>query len=208
MKTVLTLEPWWPGRGVTKKLFGRKVCAGANVIEVTKGSDSIEGGLQKLVAALAANPDGETIVFGYSRGAQIVGRWLARYADAPDAPDPGRLSFLLCGNPERRYGGVPWMVKDRTRNDSRYRVTDIKLQYDSWCDWPAHSSGTAGAMARSTLLGFTVHMLGYLVADLDDAGRTSYAENTTTYVMVPHDVPRPWRWARTAIERSYDRPER
>jgi pimeloyl-ACP methyl ester carboxylesterase len=155
MTTVLTLEPWWPGRGVTKKLFERKVCAAATVVEVTKGPDSIDDGLQELVDALAANQDDEVIVFGYSRGAQIIGRWLARYADAPDAPDPDRVTFLCCGNPERKYGGVPWMAKDRTRNDSRFRVTDVKLQYDSWCDWPAQTAGIAAVMAGSTLLGVT-----------------------------------------------------
>jgi pimeloyl-ACP methyl ester carboxylesterase len=208
MTTVLTLEPWWPGRGVTKKLFERKVCAAATVVEVTKGPDSIDDGLQELVDALAANQDDEVIVFGYSRGAQIIGRWLARYADAPDAPDPDRVTFLCCGNPERKFGGVPWMAKDRTRNDSRFRVTDVKLQYDSWCDWPAQTAGIAGVMARSTLLGVTVHLVGYLGADLDDLGRKTYTENTTTYVMIPHDIPRPWRGARTWIEAAYDRPEK
>ena len=57
MTTVLTLEPWWPGHGVTKKLFERKVCAAATVVEVTKGPDSIDGGLQELVDTLAANQD-------------------------------------------------------------------------------------------------------------------------------------------------------
>ena len=92
------------------------------------------------------------------------------------------------------------MAKDRTRNDSRFRVTDVKLQYDSWCDWPAQTAGIAGMMARSTLLGVTVH--------LHDPGRKTYTENTTTYVMIPHDIPLPWRWARTSIEAAYDRPEK
>ncbi len=207
MTTVLALEPWWPGRGVTKKLFGGKVCAGATVVEVTEGPDSIGDGVQQLLDALAAHRDDEVIVFGYSRGAQIIGRWLARYADAADAPDPDRVSFLCCGNPERKYGGVPWMVKNHTRNDSAFRVTDIKVQYDSWCDWPAQSTGAAAVMAWSTLLGVTVHLVGYLGANLDHPGRRSYTENTTTYVMVPHDIPRPFRWARASIESAYARPE-
>jgi hypothetical protein len=44
--------------------------------------------------------------------------------------------------------------------------------------------------------------------NLDDPGRKTYTENTTTYVMIPQDIPRPWRWARTSIEAAYDRPER
>ena len=133
------------------------------------------------------------------------------HADYPDAPPADDLSFLFIGNPLRKYGGfivgrpeVDGVTGVPTRNDSRYAVTDIALQYDGWADAP---TGPGALAALNAVEGkFARHSRGYFTADGDDPNRKTYQENTTTYVLLPAPpvIPAP----QADIEVSYSRPER
>lgn len=214
--TVLTLEPLdYNAFGNTMvRQFGGSVTAGKNVIAVrypaSLAAHSIERGVAALDDLLRSTP-GDLLVFAHSQGAQVVSRWLRGNAAAPSAPDPERISFLLIGNLLRKYGGSGIGTKEVDRkialptpSDTRYRVVDVKLQYDGWADKPSKPALFANLNAFKGR--FAIHSLGYRKADLNDPRRTQYQENTTRYVMLPHApaVKVPQRW----IERSYDRPER
>lgn len=78
-------------------------------------------------------------VRGFSEGAQVASLWLKRYATAPDAPPADRLSFLLYGNPQRRFGA------DLTRKysaggklfatpETQYAVRDVARISDKWAN--------------------------------------------------------------------------
>ena len=90
-------------------------------------------GATRLDEAIRAT-GGDKIVLGYSQGAQVVGTWLRRFAHLPDAPDPARLSFVLIGNPERKYGQQPWTVK-QTPDTTQYTVRDVARVHDNWADY-------------------------------------------------------------------------
>lgn len=213
--TVLTLEPLdfnLGGNTLVSELRGVPV-AGHPVIKVdypaSLARDSIDLGVSALDALIHSTP-GPKLVFGHSQGAQVASRWLRAHADDSDAPPAEELSFLFIGNPLRKYGGfivgrpeVGGAIGVPTRNDTRYAVTDITLQYDGWADYP---TGPGELAARNALQGkFARHSRGYFDADADDPNRKTYQENTTTYVLLPAppviDAPQ------ADIEASYSRPE-
>lgn len=76
---------------------------------------------------------GPKVVFGYSQGAQIAGEWLRRMGKICPV-QPSELSFLLIGNPERRYGKQPW-TKKVTPDDTPYGVRDVARRHDNWADY-------------------------------------------------------------------------
>lgn len=214
--TVLTLEPLdfnLGGNTLIWELQG-KPCAGRPVVKVdypaSLARDSIDNGVSALDALIDATP-GPKLVFGHSQGAQVASRWLRTHAGDPDAPPAEELSFLLIGNPLRKYGGfiigkpeVGGAIGLPTPNDTRYSVTDIALQYDGWADTPTKPGALA---ALNALEGqFARHSRGYFSADPDDPNRKTYQENTTTYVLLP--APPLISGAQSDIEASYSRPER
>lgn len=220
--TVLTVEPLggnWVG-GTMPLNFGGAVTNGKTVVPVrypaSMSKSSIYDGVVALDRTIKATT-GTLLVFAHSQGAQVVSRWLRTLATDPSAPDPARVSFLLIGNPLRRYGGYgvgrPEFDGRKglpTPNDSPYAVTDCKLQYDGWADHPTKSGIWAALNAGADRYGINgnraIHAMGYRTANLDDPGRTTYTEGTTQYVMIPH---RPLIVApRRLIESSYNRPER
>ncbi len=146
----------------------------------------------------------------------MVSRWLRTHTAGPDAPDPALVSFLLIGNPLRKYGGagvgrpeVDGQPGLPTPNDTPYRVFDVKLQYDGWADTPNLPGRWAVANAKQDRFGINfnraIHAMGYRTANLEDPGRKTYTEGTTEYILLPHDplLPVPQEW----IESAYDRPE-
>jgi hypothetical protein len=222
VQTVLTIEPLdfnLLGNTMVRN-FGGAITAGRRVVRVEYPASldprSIDRGVEALDQCLHTTP-GRVLVFAHSQGAQVVSRWLRVHAADSGAPDPGRVSFLLIGNPLRKYGGagigqpeVDGSPGLPTPNDTRYRVTDVKLQYDGWADAPSMPGELADANARQDRFGINgksaIHALGYRTADLDNPDRKTYAEGTTEYVMLPHKpllplVPEQW------IEASYSRPE-
>jgi hypothetical protein len=220
--TVLTIEPLtFNLMGNTmERAFGGAVCRDRKVVPVKYPASlrrrSIDKGVESLNGCLHSTP-GPLLTFAHSQGAQVVSRWLRQHAGDPDAPDPARVSFLLIGNPLRKYGGagigrreVDGSTGEPTPNNTRYRVVDVTLQYDGWADAPTRPGFWAAANARQDRFGINfsraIHAMGYRTADLDDPARKTYTEGTTQYVMLPHRplLPVPRRW----IEAGYNRPER
>lgn len=219
MTTVLTVEPLAGNLlgGTMNKNFGGQVTAGNTVVAVkypaSMSASSIDQGVSALHAAIRLTV-GPMLVFAHSQGAQVVSRWLRRQ-ETPVETD--RLSFLLIGNPLRKYGGHGVGAKEfggqtglPTPNDSPYRVTDVTLQYDGWSDAPALPGVWAKLNAQQDRFGINgaraIHAMGYRTANLEDPKRKRHREATTEYVLLPHKplLPFPTAW----IEKSYLRPER
>jgi hypothetical protein len=199
--------------------FGDSVCRDRLVVAVdypaSLNRHSIDTGVESLDRCLHATP-GRLLTFAHSQGAQVVSRWLRTHTAGPDAPDPALVSFLLIGNPLRKYGGagvgrpeVDGQPGLPTPNDTPYRVFDVKLQYDGWADTPNLPGRWAVANAKQDRFGINfnraIHAMGYRTANLEDPGRKTYTEGTTEYILLPHDplLPVPQEW----IESAYDRPE-
>lgn len=216
MTTVLTLEPLdfnLFGNSLKFELRG-KPCYKRDVKKIdypaSFAAKSIDLGVAALDKALH-EVEGEKLVFAHSQGAQVVSRWLRNNGKSPSAPSPKDVSFLLIGNPLRKYGGyiigrpeVGGEIGKPTPNDTPYLVMDVKMQYDGWADVPdkpgvlAQLNAANGRNKR--------HCYGYLMADLDDPARKVHQEGTTMYVMIPG---KPTILApQSVIEKSYDRPER
>lgn len=170
--------------------------------------------LDKLIKATA----GDVLVFAHSQGAQVVSRWLRTRGAATEAgrPSTSRVSFLLIGNPLRKYGGYgvgrpefDGKIGVATPTNSGYPCTDYTLQYDGWSDSPTRAGMWAAANSNQDRYGINgaraIHAWGYRTASLTASGRKTYTENGTTFVLAPHApllrVPRSW------IERGYARPE-
>jgi hypothetical protein len=216
--TVLTLEPLdFNVLGNTLRLQLRGApCRGRAVTKVDYPASfqatSIDLGLQALREALTG-VTGPKLVFAHSQGAQVCSRWLREHAADPDAPPPSELSFLLIGNPLRKYGGyivgrpeVGGRTGLPTPNDTPYAVTDLKLQYDGWADWPGDTASLPAKWNARTGQNKR-HCYGYLSADPADPTRLVHRENTTSYVMIPAR-PTVALLSQTVIEKSYARPER
>jgi hypothetical protein len=125
-------------------------------------------------------------VAGHSLGSVIIGRWLENHADDVDAPDPADVRFVQCGNPERKYGGV-FKEFHTTPTDTGYTVTDIRVQYDGFADWPDTLGGIAVANAVLGLV--TNHAIGYLGANPNNPKNLKHVEGGTTFVLIPAAPP-------------------
>lgn len=212
MTTVLTLEPLdFQALGDTLTLQLKGVpCHGNTVVKVDYPASfqatSIDQGVAALDQQLHAIA-GPKLVFAHSQGAQVVSRWLRKNISVP------QVAFLLIGNPLRKYGGyiigrpeVGGQTGLPTPNDTHYPVTDVKMQYDGWADWPGDN---AGALAKwnATVGKNSRHCYGYLTADMNDPGRKVYVEGSTTYVMLPGKPNVPFI-PQSLIEKAYSRPEK
>jgi len=217
MVTVLTLEPLdfnFVGNTMMHNLQGEPV-AGNSVVQVMYPASFANQSIPKGVAALDAlvkKIPGPKLVYGHSQGAQVASRWLREHANDFDAPPESLLSFLLIGNPLRKYGGyiidrpeVGGEIGKPTVNDTQYRVTDVKMQYDGWADVPDRS--TFWANWNASVGRGDRHCFGYRNADLHDPNRKIHVEHTTMYVMLP-GKPTVKVIPQAKIEEAYSRPER
>ena len=139
------------------------------------GQRSIAQDAEALHDALLATP-GPKVVLGYSRGAQVAGAWLRRYGTGY-GPPPEELSFLLIGNPERRYGKPPW-VKHYTPDWTSYRVRDVARTDDGWCNWD-------GSLRRSIGMLGSVHLQYWNTDPFGPDAVTVRSTATTDYVVAP-----------------------
>lgn len=142
------------------------------------GTGSIAVGCDNLNRLIRATP-GPKIVLGYSQGAQVCGAWLRRYAARADAPSPDELSFILIGNPERKYGQQPWTAKT-TPDWTQYAVRDVARRNDNWADW--HGSATDN---RFRAMFGKIHTNYWQTDIYDPAAEVVKVVGNTTYVIVP-----------------------
>lgn len=140
-------------------------------------------GLRALRSAIKSST-GETIVMGYSQGALIAADWIEQNAGRAGGPSPENLSFVLLGNPLRKYGGVrPAYDIEPPTPESDYHITDIALEYDGAADFPDNPFNLL-ALANA-IAGFQyVHIYGYDDADLDTADKLVWIDGNTTYVLI------------------------
>jgi len=157
------------------------------------GDAAVISGRDQLDAVLEAGiRTGPQIVFGYGLGAVIACRWLSDLA--PNSPVlPSEVSFVLIGNPARRYGGkaayygtaVPPPV------NTKYIVLDVARQYDGAADWPQVPDTIAFANAKAGLLALHQPNLdgvgGYHSVGLGDPGAV-WTEGNITYQVIRTDV--------------------
>src|SRR3954469_2305389 len=111
--TVLTLEPLNLGvSNITPQQLQGSLCNAPNtcqnvpytaelsLISIPSGAAALNSAI---IAKRVADPSGTIIVSGFSEGAQVASRWMNDYGSLPNAPQ--NLSFVLIGNPCRKYGG-------------------------------------------------------------------------------------------------------
>ncbi|BBX16429.1 hypothetical protein CRI77_19445 [Mycolicibacterium duvalii] len=230
---VLTLSPL-PHRMLPA--FQGVMCASPNTCNEVKYSFAMNRSIENLdyairaatAAVTAPDPttgavgevtDGDTVtVFALSGGAIGVSKWLDWNAGEADAPSPEVLSFVVIGNPTRKYGGANRRFD--TMPQTQYKVLDIARQYDPVADTPDRFS----ILARLNLtLGFLSPLhYDYSTIDINDPNNYRWTEGNTTYVLVPtEDLPllAPLRMLglsaladrlngplKEIIERAYDRP--
>mgnify|MGYP003352061709 CR=1 FL=1 len=139
---------------------------------------SIYIGATKLDQLIRTTP-GPKIVFGYSQGAQVAGTWLRRFAHLPDAPPSNELSFVLIGNPERRYGKQPWTLK-QTPDSTQYKIRDVSRKNDNWSDWHGSPSDN-----RILAMFGTVHTNYWKSEIYGESAQVIKVVGNTSYVIVP-----------------------
>jgi hypothetical protein len=156
----------------------------------------------------------DKLVFGFSMGSRIASQWLRRYGPTSTVP-PSELSFLLSGNPERKYGGALYVDPVQWPEtwdglgipaDTSYDVIDFARQYDGWCDWPNVPNPSATAI-RNAEIGqslFGGHGDYYNVT-LTDAANLSLVEGNVTYMFSPTTETYFGDYA--VVEESHVRPE-
>ena len=146
------------------------------------GEVGVQRGATNLDGALAADSS-PTVVFGYSEGAVVATRWLAKHAGTATAPAPQQVSFILVGNPARKYGGIRPAVSDEMETPStEYTVLDVAREYDGVADYPDDPSNLL-AVANAFAGAATTHT-DYGSVDLDTADTTVWQDGNTTYVLV------------------------
>lgn len=223
--TVLTFSPL-PQR-MESALQGA-MCSGSNTCQQVDYSFSLPLSVERIsdaIAAAVAVPEvgdpavDEIVVFGLSGGAGASSNWLRDNAADIDAPSPDRLSFVMIGNPNRKYGGSS--RRFATTPQTQYHVIDIARQYDPIADSPddpfnllAHLNVMAGI--------FSPLHTDYSTVDINDPNNIRWTEGNTTYILVPTEklpLLRPLRAMglnrladslngplKEIIERAYNRP--
>ncbi|MCZ0730494.1 PE-PPE domain-containing protein [Mycolicibacterium iranicum] len=181
-------------------------------------------GVEALKQELAGNLGEETTIFGFSEGAVVASQWLEKHLEDPEAyPAPDNLTFIVIGNPTRKYGGSG-TVWGQTWPDSPYKVIDVAQQYDPTVDMPTDPFNVLASL-NATMGFFTNHLgKGYSDVDLDDPANSKWTEGNIEYVFVPSKtlpIVEPLRWfglnqladdltpgLQYLIEQGYDRDDR
>ncbi|MGB1225781.1 MAG: PE-PPE domain-containing protein [Mycobacterium sp.] len=139
-------------------------------------------GVVELDEALRTYASEQQIVYGYSQGARVAKDWLDQYAGTEDALSPGALSFVLLGNPGRKYGGSRVGLDEMTP-DTEYNVLDVSRQYDLSSDSPDNPLNLLAMI--NAYAGFTSVHPDYEDVDIYDPANYVWKEGNTTYVFVP-----------------------
>lgn len=154
-------------------------------------------GVEALREALTGNPGEETTIFAFSEGAVVASQWLEKHLEDPEAyPAPENLTFVVIGNPGRKYGGsgTIWGQQWPT---SPYQVIDVAQQYDPTVDMPVNNLNVLATL-NATMGFFTNHLgRGYSDVDIDDPANSRWEEDGIEYVFVPAKtlpLVEPLRW--------------
>src|SRR5712675_1449631 len=103
---------------------------------------------------------------------------------------PQNLSFVLIGNPCRKYGGytipVGQLIGLVTPPDTQYQVVDVARQYDGWADAPTDPNNQL-AVANAMAGGLFIHT-DYTNVNLNDPNNVTWKEGNITYVLVPTQI--------------------
>jgi PE-PPE domain len=228
--TVLTLAGAYGLPQVLELQLGGEVTTGNTVVPVTYNNigifeANVVDGVENLDDAINGTA-GVKVVFAHSLGAVVATRWLNEYGPTSTVP-PEELSFILIGNPARRYNGIlnfdtepleaafggdwEWLelIGDTPIPvDTPYTVQDLVWQYDGFGDWPNLLENTNYGLAVSNaILGMNQIHANYINARLNSPNNRSFVEGNVTYTWV---VARPWwqfqQWLLDLIEFAYDRP--
>ncbi|MDA2893858.1 PE-PPE domain-containing protein [Mycolicibacterium sp. BiH015] len=173
--TVLTVFPW---EGSMEDELRGSLCSAPNSCQRVDQFLWDPSGLATIDATIDATP-GTKVVFSYSEGARSVTRWMNKHAGDADAPSPDELSFVMIGNPTRRYGGSDSDVMP----DTQYQVIDITRQYDMASDFPDNPLNLIALL--NSLAAFTVIHTDYENVDMYDDANIVWKEGNITYVFVP-----------------------
>ena len=145
-------------------------------------------GVAALQAALSTTSADKIVVFGYSEGATVVGKWLAQHIDDPNIPSPEVLSFVVVGNPTRASTGIA-VANGVDFPQSSYQVIDVARQYDGVADFPNNPDSPYYFLAvrnatRGTLFG---GLHNYSSVDIYDPANAVWTseDGNTTYVLAP-----------------------
>lgn len=142
----------------------------------------LEDAVASLDDALRASAFEQQMVFGHSQGAKVAAQWLETYAGTEGAPSPSSLSFLLIGNPGRKYGGSRVSLGEMTP-DTEYNVLDVSRQYDLAADTPDDKRNLLAMI--NAYVGFSTVHPHYEEVDIYDPANYVWKEGNTTYVFVP-----------------------
>jgi hypothetical protein len=172
--------------------YGWSEAAGRTRYNIDYGND-VGTGVGLLHTAIH-NIAGVKVVFGHSEGSQVAGRWMEAYA-AGDSTPTDDLSFILLGNPERKYGRPPWDVnytgKDTITPNCKYNVKDVARIGDGWANYPTaanifNSSLNPLSWANAIAGMFLIHPFYHNVNldTLDANALATHVEGNTTYYVV------------------------
>lgn len=185
--------PSKPSRVLTLSLTGFEldddlrgtVCGGQRIcISVPYPYLDRAAGVANLDNALRKDAADHQIVYGFSQGANVAGDWLDEHFGTEGTLPSSALSFVLIGNPGRKYGGS-LVSFDQMTPDAEYNVLDVSRQYDLASDVPDDPSNLL-AMINAWAGFFAVHT-DYENVDIYDPGNYVWKEENTTYVFVPAD---------------------
>jgi pimeloyl-ACP methyl ester carboxylesterase len=217
MTTVLGLEPaFFSVMGVWMKKYAKtegRTFARVRYPNIpTPNGGTAKKGMDALDSALHRYP-GPKVVFGHSMGAQVACKWLRERGPTSDI-SPSEVTFLLCGNPERKFGGA-LMVQNKPKYNgvklvaayggpgipdaTPYAVVDYARQYDFWADAP--TTANPGIAARS-VASQVIHC-NYFFVGLNDPDVLTYTQGNRIYKLKPSPLGAAMR---NLVENSYQRP--
>ncbi|PRC42955.1 PE-PPE domain-containing protein, partial [Mycobacterium sp. ITM-2017-0098] len=171
-----------------------------------------------LDASVRDGTTGKKIIFAYSQGGRVAAQWIRDNEGTEGAPTAEDLSFVMMGNPGRKYGGSDrsW---ENTFPETSYKVIDVSQEYDLASDFPDDRRNVL-AMMNANWAFFITHQ-NYETVDIYSPDNYVWTEGNTTYVFVPtENLPllEPLRWfglgaladalnepLKEIVDRAYDR---
>ena len=178
-----TPEQFWP-QGLTSLTFDQSVNKGVGILDAAIHSDT-------------TGPTDQVVVVGYSQSATIATIEERNLAKESNAPTPGRLSFILVGNPDNPNGGIlerfhglyiPILDVAFTGATPAgpYPSSVYSIQYDGWADFPKYPLNVLADL--NAVLGILTLHPQYpklTAAQLASAIKEPTTGGSTTYYLIP-----------------------